>query len=584
MLRDLAGALLLQGLLAAWLTWPLVAHLDTDLPATVPACRFDTLYSAWILAWQTAAWLAGRRVADANIYVPAANTLFYGSPGYGALPWFAPVFALTQNPALALNCLFLVGVTATASAAHAVVQVWTGSFAAGAVAGATLLANRWLLWDIGPTAPRLVILGWLPFCIAATVQPRSGIRAACVVAVLVALQGLSDPVYLAPAVIAPLAALALLRSLRPPTRPAGLSLLGALALASLVLATLHWPLLAMRVRHPELSRQSFWAVDAPPPIELPAGLMAPLSPVAVPTVILALIAFGTLARLLGPKRSGPDDTGAWQHAVWWIVAGVALSLLGNIRLGNEASAPLLGGVLRAPQRLGVVALVGLAILAGLAMAEARRIVVGRCTPRRARPFVVALLAGAVIGVSCLQYRTGVGQPRAYGGALPERYPLARAISGISPVVEELRAGDGPLFEGPVLPLSPTAPEVHARAMYRSIFHWRPLVNGYNSYWPASFPRHMALAARLPAADALAALRRETGLRWVLIDLEAPVEGRQLLGAARRRWAALAAAGGSEHLRLVRQDGPLALFRVAGDAPPDESAPTQARPLVSSLHP
>ena len=41
-----------------------------------------------------------------------------------------------------------------------------------------------------------------------------------------------------------------------------------------------------------------------------------------------------------------------------------------------------------------------------------------------------------------------------------------------------------------LPLDPGGaglPELQAEAMYRSSAHGRPLLNGYNGYFPAGFP-------------------------------------------------------------------------------------------------
>ena len=95
----------------------------------------------------------------------------------------------------------------------------------------------------------------------------------------------------------------------------------------------------------------------------------------------------------------------------------------------------------------------------------------------------------------------------------------------------------------------------AQAMYRSIFHWRPLLNGYASYWPEGFPERMALARRLPDADALATLRAETGLELILVHAD--------WGEPKRAaWLELAARGGREDVRLLARDGTDLLFIVA----------------------
>jgi len=55
-------------------------------------------------------------------------------------------------------------------------------------------------------------------------------------------------------------------------------------------------------------------------------------------------------------------------------------------------------------------------------------------------------------------------------------------------------------------------------MYRAIFHRRPLLNGYGGYWPDGFIERMQLAAALPDGAALAALREQTGLTTVVVNM------------------------------------------------------------------
>ena len=111
---------------------------------------------------------------------------------------------------------------------------------------------------------------------------------------------------------------------------------------------------------------------------------------------------------------------------------------------------------------------------------------------------------------------------------------------------------GPLLELPV----GTSPWPQARAMYRSIYHHRPLLNGYNGYWPAGFPERMALARRLPDPEALEALRRATHLELVLVHVAECGNS-----PARAAWTALAARDAGGRLALVARDGDDLLFRV-----------------------
>jgi hypothetical protein len=95
-------------------------------------------------------------------------------------------------------------------------------------------------------------------------------------------------------------------------------------------------------------------------------------------------------------------------------------------------------------------------------------------------------------------------------------------------------------------------------MYRSIFHWRPLLNGYSSYWPIGFPERMALAQKLPDPEALEALTRETGLAMILVHL------RGIGPAKRRAWLSAANRGGPGGLRLVARHKDDLLLAVDGE--------------------
>ncbi|HXJ35588.1 MAG TPA: hypothetical protein VMS22_16270 [Candidatus Eisenbacteria bacterium] len=115
------------GAVVAWLTWPLASSLATHLPDTWIACHFDSLLAARALAWQSHALAtAPATLLDANIYHPAHHALLYSAASFGALPYFAPVFALSDNPTLAINATLL--------------------------GASSFLAVRWVLWEYPRTA------------------------------------------------------------------------------------------------------------------------------------------------------------------------------------------------------------------------------------------------------------------------------------------------------------------------------------------------------------------------------------------------------------------------------------------------
>src|SRR5262249_4157073 len=100
--------LLAYASLTVWLTWPLGGALASRLPCTdAGVCPFDTVYSAWVVSWishalTTMPW----HVADANIYYPDPQALYYGPAGLGAIPYALPAFVATGNPAVAINTAF----------------------------------------------------------------------------------------------------------------------------------------------------------------------------------------------------------------------------------------------------------------------------------------------------------------------------------------------------------------------------------------------------------------------------------------------------------------------------------------------
>jgi hypothetical protein len=81
------------------------------------------------------------------------------------------------------------------------------------------------------------------------------------------------------------------------------------------------------------------------------------------------------------------------------------------------------------------------------------------------------------------------------------------------LVEAVRKLPGPVVEVPT-------PQdwLHGIAMYNSLFHWHPLLNGYSSYYPSGFKERMALVAKLPDPQALATLRADAGLATVWVHL------------------------------------------------------------------
>ena len=564
-----ACALLLYVGLVVWLTWPLASNLTTRLPYTQEACRYDTLNITWVLSYESHCLTTDPfGCLDANIYYPARKTLFYGVTGLAALPYFMPTFLLTGNPALALNLVFLGSLVLTACALHFVVWKWTCSHLAGFIAAWTILTSRWVLWWFVPTNPSYAVMQYFPLIILFASTPAERFLDALKLVPLVAAQCLSDPIYVATAVIVPLLCIAVVRLARPGTRRAGLLLLTGVGLALLMLAPVYAGYLVVRLRDPEVGQHTYWRSGVIATL-LPWGPLGRQdSPTAVAFVVPLLVIAGALGLALR-RKSGPFDPSrnGWAHAALWTAVAFVASLtptvqwyLTPVRLPQVVLrdwSPLYQ-FLRSPERVAIGALVGLSLLAGTAFAECTRRLHGSRLAACGR----LLAALAIVTTMYLEYSRSALEPRPVRRKpLPREYALARAIQPSSRLIEILRRSGGPLLELPAGHRDdPLWPVSHARAMYRSIFHWQKLLNGYHSYWPLGFPERMALASRLPERQALDSLRRQTGLEMILVHT------RSLRGNQRRIWHTVERRGGSDGLELIARDGGDLLFRISTSVP------------------
>lgn len=550
--------------IVVWLTWPLAGALTEKLPCTDPACRFDTLYSAWVMAWQSHALVTQpAHVGDANIYWPARDALYYGPAGFGAVPYFAPTYLATDSAAAATNVMVLLCVALSALSLHWVVERWTGLASAGLVAGCTLLVQRWYLWGFVAATPHLAPLQYFPLIIYLAARPLERLSRAVLLAVLIVAQCLTDPVYVAAAVVAPVSLLVAWRLWHVATRRAGWLLAGALGASLVALVPFLLGYLRVRADNPLLAEQTLWRAPTTADLQgaawtskvvlahwrsdlgrlvwwgsLPTTLVPPALVLVVAGVLLAI-------RRWRAGRPLPQDAG-WLHGALWFVVGTFISLTPVAMLGSYrvylpqyvlGLTTRLYEIIRSPGRLGVVAMVAGCILAGIGFAEVVRALAARGDAGRDRLWRGGL---AVLVVLALYLVRPPGT-----AAFPASYPTQNVPPLLPEIATELAKERGPLLELPALnhkldhwPSSMW----NAQAMYLSTFHWRPLLNGYSSYWPEGFVARMDLAEELPSRTALATLVRTTGVRTILVHLLGYDADR------RRRWGR-AIQGGVRGLEL-----------------------------------
>jgi hypothetical protein len=543
-----------------WLTWPLAAHLTTHLPRTHLICDFDQRQMIWALAWTSHRLVTDPlHLFDANIYHPLPHTLLYAEAGFGALPFFLPTYLATGDATLAANVMFLGSLALTAWGLHLLVAHWTGRAGAGVVAATTFLLTPWTLWTWAPGALNYAVLQWAPLVVWLAASESPSRRRTIALGLVLAAQGATSP-YVAAGMLAPVGVLAVARLARARTRASGVALLGALGLAVGLLLVVYGGYAWVRWREPTMAANTWWPGGFFKEFAFPADLFfARHRPNAIPLAMFVLIAAGAVCAIVRRRaRATP-----WRQGLLWTVVGMCVSLPPTLVLfGWRTTLPHVAllqhtplfDLMREPQRLAVGALFGLAILAGAAFAEIAG-VLGRL---RLRPALAeAALAAVVLVGAQFTYVNSVWPPADFGiRLLPFWYPIAPTGFPGPAIVDELRRRDGTLLELPAEG-SWQIPTVtaNAQAMFESTAHWRPLVNGYGGYYPGGFRETLALAGRLPDADALDQLRRRTDLALILVrgDAASPEQ--------RAAFEALADAHGGPDLRLLVRDGTDLLFAV-----------------------
>src|SRR5439155_22299545 len=96
----------------------------------------DARLIIWTLAWDNHTLVDGvRALFDANIFYPARNALAYSEHLFGISLFTLPVYAVTRNPVLAYNVVWLLSYGLAAATAHYVAWRHTRDHLAAIVAG-----------------------------------------------------------------------------------------------------------------------------------------------------------------------------------------------------------------------------------------------------------------------------------------------------------------------------------------------------------------------------------------------------------------------------------------------------------------
>ena len=507
-------------LLAVAHTWPLAAA-----PGRYSLNHnADAELNAWILAWVAHQLPRDpRHLFDANLFYPAPDALAFSEPLIVPALMGAPLAWAGASPVLVYNLVLILGFSLTAFAACVVIEAWSGSLAAGLLAGSALAFNTHTLTRL-PHIQGIHLYGLALALLALDRVIRGGsYRAALLLAASLAMVAYTSGylvVFTAVAIGIALAARAAEWVTR--ARTVAPRLAAAAFVAALVVAPIYVPYQrAARDQGMVRSLEAVTEFSA-----TPSGYLATAGrlhhavwskrffrdPVNAffPGLTVLLLAGAAIVmawsrRPPSPLRGSGEATpaspgGDGDPSVLRsrIVMLIAIGAAGFI-LSLGTVSPVYGWLfhvfppmqgLRAAARFGNLFLLAAALLAGLGLALWR--------PRA----VVAAALVAAVNIEAL--------------SAPIGYTIFNGIPGIYRLLAE-EPGRVVVAEQPFYPRSGIFQ--NARYVLASTAHWRPLMNGYSGYTPASYQRYADSFWYFPQDWAIAAMK-DAGVTHVVVHTAA----------------------------------------------------------------
>lgn len=467
----------------------------------------DSLESVYIVAWNVHQLFRDPlRLFDANLLHPIPGALAFTDHRLLPSLLVAPVVWTTGNPVLAANLAMFAACLFAALAARRLALALgldpVCAWAAGALYGFhTYQINE---------GPRLNVVFhvFLPLALERFVAfLRTGERrAAWATAALMLLQGLSSNYHLLYGCLL-LGLVGLGFGVARPAlarRRAGV-LLGPALVAALLFAPIAWP-------YVRLSREQGLSRELPAGVDLQHYLSTAPGNIVYGAIgaevrlqqrgphfvgFLALVLAGVALVAWWRRRAESSESIALNQRVWVPAAAALAVLFVALSLGRDVSVfgtPLGPGpyrllyefvpgfqLVRIPERLGLIAMLPVALLA------ARGLAIVRLGSPRAALGLALLLPLEHLSVLSVTERVPVGAKR------PAVYAWLAANPG-GAIAELPVRGEGLVREETV-------------EMYFSTVHWRPIIHGYTAYQQQLTRLLRRLAAEFPSDASLAAFRR-----------------------------------------------------------------------------
>jgi hypothetical protein len=504
-IRPPVVALVTGALLAAALSYPTIVH-PGSMARIDPG---DAQFSVWNVAWVAHSLVDDpRHLFDANIFYPHQGTLAYSEANLVAGLIAAPVYAATRNPIVAYNVVVFLVLLAAFMAMWALVRRLTGSWTAALVSATGFAFSPYVAsWT---AEIQLLTVFVIPTALLAfhRFANRPGLVRAAVLGLALAVAGLSCAYYGIFAGLAVGLGALWFAFAQPSQRRYWTGLALAVVVACAIVAVPFRPYLALR-HEPgargalNLTEAQMYSADARAYLRSPASLdswlikVGPGGDALFPGAVVSLLAIAGFATW---RRGATSTNGAaWQARR--VIAFYAVLVVLAVWASFGPSAGLYSWLarlipfmsfLRAPARLGVLVVFGLATVAGFGMHRLITLVRGVWL----LPACVLLVAAEIAAIPWpLRPVPPVPEPYLQLAALPR--------GGVVEFHFPYKSGD--LFH-------------HARYMFGSIWHWQPLINGYSDYIPADFREMAAPINDFPDAKSFQILRAHQA-RYVVVHLD-----------------------------------------------------------------
>ena len=511
--------------LAVYATWPTARYVGSRVPGLN-----DTLEAVWIFAWAAHAIVHQPfALFNGNIFSPEPYTLAYAENLIGVSLPAAPIFWITNNAILTYQLAMLAVLAVGGFGAYLIVRELGGGRAGAVLAGAAYTCAPYrLVAAEGVAHPHVVAMHVLPFVLLVLLRLRRGATWGRVVALglLIALQwwsSLTGGVLTMAAVGAWGVWEALRLRLRafPVLWRAGVGIALGLVLTLPVLV----PYVRVRSAQPGFShdpneallysarpRSYLSPVPAAGPLRsLTAKFTAHFAdPIAahektlfpgfwVSGLFVLSVVFAVGRRIRGPST--------WFEPLGLFLAlglaGFLLSL--GPRVGGHPGGARLpfayldalvpGSLIRVPARMGVLVLLAMAVVVGIAVAR---------LPSRAQLALVALSV-AFLMLELAPTRQPLVKP-------PPITAAHTAVAGRPGVVLALPTAQL-ASDTEFVPFSTNRESLH---MYLSTAHFRPLTNGYGAFAPSSYYGLVRAAQALPSPDSFRTLQARN-VRTVIVQ-------------------------------------------------------------------